>query len=360
MIIIGCDFHPEFQQVAMVDTESGEYRQARLQHQEQARAFYAALVGKPVLVGFEACGYTQWFERLLSEMGHAWQMGDAAAIRASQPRRQKTDQRDADHILTLLLENRFPAIWVPSPAERDVRQLLMHRHKAVQMRTRVKNQLQALAINQGLRLRHQLWTQSGQKRLQALELLPYAAQRRQELLALLGTMERIIVPLDAAVEREAAARPAAVRLMTHPGVGPVTALAFVLTIGEVTRFARARQVASYLGLIPCEDSSAGKQRLGRLSKQGNALLRFLLVEAAHHARRGDAELRRCYARLLHRHASGVAKVAIARKLAVRLYWMLRCDLEYAQLKVVRMPASPSHPVVARKIDRLSGPPASRP
>jgi len=360
MIIIGCDFHPEFQQVAMVDTETGAYRQARLQHQEQARAFYAGLVGQEVLVGFEACGYTQWFERLLSELGHQWRMGDAAQIRAAQPRRQKTDQRDADHLLTLLLEERFPAIWVPSPAERDVRQLLMHRHKAVQMRTRVKNQLQALAINQGLRLRHQLWTQRGQQQLQALELLPYAAQRRQELLALLDQMERMLAPLDAAVAREAAARPAAVRLMTHPGVGPVTALAFVLTIGDVTRFARARQVASYLGLIPCEDSSAGKQRLGRLSKQGNALLRFLLVEAAHHARRGDPELRRCYARLSHRHPSGVAKVAIARKLAVRLYWMLRADLEYAQLKVVRMPASPSHPVVARTIDRLSGPPASRP
>src|SRR5271157_3943949 len=358
MIIIGCDFHPEFQQVAMVDTESGEYRQARLQHQEQARAFYAALVGKPVRVGFEACGYTQWLEPLLSAMGHQWRRGDAAQIRACMTRRQKTDQRDADHILTLLAENRFPAIWVPSPEERDVRQLLLHRHKAVQMRTRVKNQLQALAINQGLRLRHQLWTQQGQQ-LQALELLPYAAQRRQELLTLLAQMERIIAPLDAAVEREAAARPAAVRLMTHPGVGPVTALAFVLTSGDVTRLPRARQAASYLGLIPCEDSSAGKQRLGRLSKQGNALLRFLLVEAAHHARRGDAELRRCYSRLLHRPASGVAKVAIARKLAVRLYWMLRCDLEYAQLKVVRMPASPSHPVVARKIDRLSGPLASR-
>jgi len=360
MIIIGCDFHPEFQQVAMVDTESGEYRQARLQHQEQARAFYAALVGKPVRVGFEACGYTQWLEPLLSAMGHQWRRGDAAQIRACMTRRQKTDQRDADPILTLLLENRFPAIWVPSPAERDVRQLLMHRHKAVQRRPRVKNQLQALAINQGLRLRHQLWTQSGQKRLQALELLPYAAQRRQELLALLGTMERVLAPLAAAVARQAAARPAVVRLMTHPGVGPVTALAFVLTSGDVTRLPRARPVASYLGLIPCADSSAGKQRLGRLSKQGNALLRFLRVEAAHHARRGDAELRRCYARRLHRPASGVAKVAIARKLAVRLYWMLRCDLEYAPLKVVRMPASPSHPGVARKIDRLSGPPASRP
>src|SRR5271157_2625858 len=302
MIIIGCDFHPEFQQVAMVDTESGEYRQARLQQQEQARAFYAALVGKPVRVGFEACGYTQWLEPLLSAMGHQWRRGDAAQIRACMTRRQKTDQRDADPILTLLLENRFPAIWVPSPAERDVRQLL----------------------------------------------------------ALLGTMERVLAPLAAAVARQAAARPAAVRLMTHPGVGPVTALAFVLTSGDVTRLPRARPVASYLGLIPCRGQFGGKQRLGRLSKQGNALLRFLRVEAAHHARRGDAELRRCYARRLHRPASGVAKVAIARKLAVRLYWMLRCDLEYAPLKVVRMPASPSHPGVARKIDRLSGPPASRP
>lgn len=345
MIIIGCDFHPSFQQIDMLDTDTGEVRQLSLAHKEQARVFYAALQGQEVVIGVEACGYTGWFEQMAAEMGHRLLIGDAAAIRATMTRKQKTDKRDAEQIRKLLVEDRFPRIWTPSPQERDVRQLIVHRHKRVQMRTRVKNQLQALAINQGLRLRRKLWTRAGRQQLEALELMPYAAQRRQDLLTLLDQMERDLAPLDQAVEREALARPPVVLLMTHPGVGPVTALAFVLTLGDVRRFRRARQVASYLGLIPCEDSSGGKQRLGHITKQGNPLLRFLLVEAAHVAVRYDPELKRCYFRILHKHHPGVAKVAVARKLALRLYWMLRLNREYAQQPVGPVQASPSHSVV---------------
>jgi transposase len=345
MIIIGCDFHPSFQQIDLLDTNTGEVRQLSLAHKEEARVFYAALQGKEVVIGVEACGYTGWFEQMAAEMGHPLLIGDAAAIRATMTRKQKTDKRDAEQIRKLLVEGRFPRIWTPSPQERDVRQLIVHRHKRVQMRTRVKNQLQALAINRGLRLRHKLWTRAGRQQLEALELMPYAAQRRQDLLSLLDQMERDIASLDQAVEREALARPPVVLLMTHPGVGPVTALAFVLTLGEVRRFRRARQVASYLGLIPSEDSSGGKQRLGHITKQGNPLLRFLLVEAAHVAVRYDPELKRCYFRILHKHHPGVAKVAVARKLALRLYWMLRLNQEYAQRPVGPVQASPSHSVV---------------
>lgn len=332
MVIIGCDFHPGFQQIAMVATEGGEIRHLRLAHKEEAEQFYRLLCGREVLVGIEACGYTQWFEQMLEQLGHRFQIGDAAAIRASYVRKQKTDRRDAGHILRLLVEGRFPALtWVPTAAERDARQLLMHRHKRVQMLTRVKNQLHALAINQGLRLRWKLWSSGGREQLAALPLLPYAAARRTDLLKQLEEMEAEIGRLDEAVRQEAEARPAAARLMTHPGVGPVTALAFVLTIGDVRRFGKARQVASYVGLIPSEHSSGGRQRLGHISKQGNPLLRFLLVEAGQSAVRKDAELARCYSRLKHRHSTGVAKVAVARKLALRLYWMLRNQIDYAQL-----------------------------
>ena len=332
MVIIGCDFHPGFQQIAMMDMDTGEVRQLRLAHREEAQKFYAGLRGRELLVGMEACGYTQWFEQMLEEMGHRYQIGDAAAIRASYVRKQKTDRRDAGHILRLLVEGRFPALWVPSAAERDARQLIVHRHKRVQMCTRVKNQLHALALNQGLRLRWKLWSGEGLEQLRALPLLPHAAARRADLLQQLEEMNAEIGRLDRAVRQEAEARPAAVRLMSHPGVGPVTALAFVLTIGDTRRFEKSRQVASYLGLIPSEHSSGGKQRLGHISKQGNSLMRFLLVEAGQSAVRKDVELRRFYLRVQHRHSTGVAKVAVARKLALRLYWMLRNTMEQAQLQ----------------------------
>ena len=331
MLIIGCDFHPSFQQVAIFDKRTGEYQEKRLQHRAEAEQFYRSLAGQEVRVGMEACGHYPWFERLLGELGQELWLGDASQIRAREVRKQKTDRRDAEHLMQLLIEDRFPKIWVPSLEERDVRQLLVHRHKQVQTRTRVKNQLQALALSQGVQKKYKLWTQAGRAELEQLELLPYAAERRQRLLATLDQLEADIAGLNRQVEEEVQRRPAAVRLRTHPGVGPVTALAMVLTLGPAQRFANARQVGSYVGLIPSEHSSGGRQQMGRISKQGSSFLRFLLVEAGQTAARYDPELGRFYRRLAVRKHRALAKVAVARKLAMRLYLMLREDWNYAQL-----------------------------
>jgi transposase len=345
MLIIGCDFHPGMQQVAIFDNQSGEIQERRLSHRKEAEQFYRSLVGQEVRVGMEACGHYPWFERLLAELGIQLWLGDASRIRASVVRRQKTDRRDAQQLLELLREKRFPRIWVPSLEERDVRQLLAHRHKQVQARTQIKNQLQALALSQGVQKKWKLWTQAGRKELEQLELLPYAAGRRQQLLAGLDRLQAEIADLQRQVEAEVAHRPAAMKLMSHPGVGPVTALAMVLTLGPAERFASARQVGSYFGLIPSEHSSGGRQQLGRISKQGNSFLRFLLVEAGQSAARKDAELGRFYRRLATRKHRALAKVAVARKLATRLYLMLREDWTYAQLCKATLSASPSHSVV---------------
>jgi len=200
------------------------------------------------------------------------------------------------------------------------------------MRTQVKNQLQALALNQGVQRKWKLWSETGRKQLESLPLLPWASRRRAELLQLLDQLGASIAALDGAVAEQAYARPAARRLMTHPGLGPVTALAFTLTMGPAQRFQRGKQIASYLGLIPSEYSSGGRQqRLGHISKQGNPFLRGLLVEAAQSAVRYEPEMRRAYQRLAQRKCRALAKVAMARKLAVRLYWMLRLQVDYAQL-----------------------------
>jgi transposase len=331
MLIIGCDYHAGFQQVAIFDKRTGEYQERRLKHREEAEQFYRRLSGQRVRVGMEACGHYPWFERLLSELGHELWLGEAAKIRASVVRKQKTDRRDAEQLLRLLVEERFPRIWVPSLEERDVRQLLVHRHKQVQARTRVKNQLQALALSQGMQKKRKLWNTEGRAELEKLELLPYAAVRRERLLETLERLQAEIEQLNRQVEEEVKRRPQAVKLMSHPGVGPVTALGMVLTLGPAERFAHARQVGSYFGLIPREHSSGGRQKLGTISKQGNAFLRFLLVEAGQSAARYDAELGRFYRRLAVRKHHALAKVAVARKLAMRLYLMLREDWNYAQL-----------------------------
>jgi transposase len=333
MVIIGVDYHPSDQYIAFADAETGECGERRLNHSDgEAEEFYRGLKrrGVSVRVGMEATGYSRWFERLLTELGIEVWIGDAAKIQTKRVRKQKTDRQDAQLLLKLLLENSFPRIWVPSPENRDLRQLLWHRHRLVQMRTRVMNQLQALAMNEGKRRKKKLWSEQGRAQLEKLPLATWASRRRQDLLGLLDRMNPTIEALTAAVEQEARKQPEALRLMTHPGVGPITALAFVTIIGTPERFQCGKQIGSYVGLIPSENSSAGRQRLGHISKQGNALLRFLLVEAAQAAVRYDPDWRRRYVHLAMRRERRIAKVAMARRLAVRLYWMWRNGWEYAR------------------------------
>jgi transposase len=337
MKIVGCDLHTRYQQIAMLDDETGELIERRLEHSNgEAKEFYTQLSGG-VRVGIEATGHTRWFERLLGELGHELWIGDAARIRAADVRKQKTDARDAALLLELLLSGRFPRLWRPSSEERDLRQLVWHRQKLVWMRNAVGNQLHALAMGEGICRKKRLFTRKGRAELEGLNLDPWASRRRQELLHMLDQLDVSLKQFDQAVNQQAAQRAEAVRLMTHPGVGPVTSLAFVLMVGPVTRFQRSKQVVSYLGLNPREHSSGGRQRLGAISKQGNPMVRGLLVEAGHTAARLDAELRQDYQRLRLRRGGSVAKVAIARKLAVRMYWMLRRQMNYTQL--VRMQGS---------------------
>ena len=334
MLIIGVDYHPSFQQMAFLDQETGECGERRLNHSDgEAGKYFRDLKqrGVSVRVGLEATGYSRWFERLLAELGFEVWIGDAAEIKKLRVRKQKTDREDARLMRKLLLENRFPRIWVPSPENRDVRQLLWHRHRLVQMRTRIMNQLQAVAMNEGYRWKKKLFSEQGRALLEKLSLAPWANRRRKELLELLDQLNPKIVELTAAVEQEANQRPDVLRLITHPGVGAITGLAYVLVIGTPDRFPCGKQIGSYIGLIPCEDSSAGKQRLGHLSKQGNALLRYLLGEAAQAAARCNPDWRRRYVHLAMRRHKNIAKAAMARKLAVRLYWMWRNGWDYSQL-----------------------------
>ncbi|HZD08677.1 MAG TPA: IS110 family transposase [Candidatus Limnocylindrales bacterium] len=345
MMIIGCDFHPSWQQVAWLDTETGETGEQKLLHATgEAKRFYEQLP-RPALIGMEATGNSQWFIELVQDLGHEIWIGDAAQIRASYVRKQKTDKRDAAHILKLLVEGRFPRLWAPDREQRDLRQLVLHRHKLVMIRARVKNELQHLSLNKGMQRKRKLWSQAGLQLLRELPLKPWASCRREDLLGLLSMLNTQIEKLDGAVAQAAEDNPQAKLLMTQPGVGPNTALAFVLTIGDVRRFPRGKQVASYLGLIPREESSGGRQKLGAITKQGNRLLRSLLVEATQVAVRCDPGLRQQYLHYCHQKPKAVAKVAIARKLAVRLYWMLRTNTAYPE--IVRIESSSGLALVVR-------------
>src|SRR2546425_2204959 len=275
MRIIGVDLHARQQTIAMLDPETGELVEKTLKHEgETVREFYSALP-HPVLVGIEATGSMRWFLELLEELGIERKVGHPAKIRAAEPRKQKHDRRDAALLLKLQVEDRFPSIWMPSSELRDLRTLLMHRHQWVRMRTRVQNTLQAMAISRGLRRGKALWSQTGQHAIKSLPLPPHTAYRRTELQDLYQKLDAQIEELDKRVGDQALQRPGAKLLMSHPGVGPVTALATDVFLGDPARFADGKAVVSYVGMIPSEYFSGGQQRLGGLSKHRKPIPRVL-------------------------------------------------------------------------------------
>jgi transposase len=332
MTLVGCDLHSRKQQVAVLDTTTGEVREQELAHDGDAVEQFYRVLPRPVTIGIETTGYTQWFHTLMHRLGHTVLVGEAAKIRAMVVRKTKTDRRDARHLLDLLKHDRFPTVWIPDPGTRDLRALVAHRVRLVRMRTMVKNGLQAIALNQRLALRSALWTQRGLAQLQALPLPAHTTRRRDDNLELLAWLTARINQLDDQITTVAREHPRVPLLLTHPGVGPLTALTTVLVLGPLARFPDSKHVVSYVGLAPAVNASADKQRLGKITKQGNALLRWVLGQAAPLAARQDDDLRRRYFSIMHRRGRPKAKVALARKLLVRLYIMLRDQIDYDEFR----------------------------
>jgi transposase len=334
-VYLGVDFHARTQTVCWCDTSDGLIQHRTLDHQQDdVRGFYAQF-GVPAVVGLEASGYARWFHRLMESLGHRLLVGDAYVIRKCALRRQKNDRRDAELLLDLLVHGDFPAVHIPPVASQAVLRLLRYRQRLVGMQTQLRNGVQALSLNYQLRLGPKLWSKRGQQQLLALPLEDSEVLQRQTSLELLAQVRTCIRAIEKQLALRADQDARVGLLRTHPGVGLLTSLAVVHTLEPVTRFDRARRVAAYCGLDPREFSSGDTTRMGHISKQGNRLLRHLLVEAAHRIvhSKTDAELRNFYFRLIARkkHAA-VAVTAVARKLAVRLYRMLRENIDYTEFR----------------------------
>jgi transposase len=329
-VYCGVDFHARQQTIAYCDTHNGEIKFLQLQHadREAVQRFYTQFSG-PVVVGLEAGGYSDWFERLLTALGIEVQVGNPTEIRRRARSRQKNDWRDAELLLDLLLKNEFPRIHRQTAESHAVLAQLRYRHKLVQMRTRVTNCLHALAIREGLSLRAVLLTKEGRAKLTALSLTAAQVKQRDEWLALIDQITTNIKRVEQELSQLAAQDEQVKRVRTHPGIGLLTGLALVHTLKPVSRFPNSRKVTAYVGLEPREFSSDNKQRWGGISKAGSPLLRFLLVEAAQHAARADRELKDTYTHLCVRRGRPKAKVAVARKLLIRAYILLRDEIDYA-------------------------------
>ena len=333
-VYIGVDFHARQQTISYLTTEDGAIQQLILRHESklEVRAFYEQFVGQQVIVGFEASGYAAWFEELLEALGHEIWIGHATYIRQYAKRRQKNDRRDADLIRELLMRGDFPRIHRYSAATRQVLQQLRYRQRLVKIRTMATNMLLFMANSRGHSFGRQLKSKRGQARFAALSLPEPLAQQRTELLALLPQLDQKIAAVEQWLKARTAADQAVQRLQTHPGIGLLTSICIRYTLDCVARFPNSRKVSAFAGFDPMEEQSAERWRMGAISKQGSRWLRFFLVEAGQVAIRKDAELGRVYKRISLRGGHAKAKVAVARRLLVRAFIMLRDEIDYAEFQ----------------------------
>ena len=325
-LYIGVDFHPHQQTVAWCDTETGETKTFEMLHDvELVRQFYSSL-REPAIVGIEASSRAIWFENMLSESKHELLVGNPVLIRKRATSRHKNDRRDAELILELLMRDEFPAIWRRPPASDQILEILRLRRNLVGQRTQVYNRLQALAHSVGLP-KGRMKTIAFQALIKAIEVDEASSLRRVHLFSLLEKLTKQIEELNEWLKKRAAQNESVQLLLTQKGVGYLTALATVHTLGDVTRFGRlSKQIASFAGLDPCEKSSAGRVRFGSVTKAGSAMLRHQLGLAANIAARSDAKLKSFYKRLAKKKPKAVAKTAAARKLLVKLSIMLRDNI----------------------------------
>lgn len=326
---IGVDYHPYQQTVAFVD-QHGEVRTRRFYHTEKAalRKFYQQFAGRGV-VGVEATGAMQWFVELLAECRLELRLGNPRMIRRMALSPHKNDDRDARHLLDLLLSGRFPQVQPRTPHSQTQLGWLNYRNSLVRSRTAIVNQLQAMARSFGLP-RFLMKSKSAADRFEPAQRSPDERKLLDSRFAVFAKLNEEIKQVEALIEAEAEHNELARRLKTHPGIGSLTAVCLVHTLGDVQRFRRKEEVTAFVGLVPLDQSSGEKKRIGQISKFGSRLLRFLLGQSAQ--RSTDQKLREFYQRVSRRRGKPKAKVATARKLLERCYIMLRDGIDYEEFR----------------------------
>ena len=331
-VYCGVDFHARMQTVAYCDSANGEIQLVQLDHRkDDIRRFYSQFTGQ-VIVGLETGGYSSWFEAMLEELGHTVWMGHANEIRRRANWRQKNDRRDAELVLEIMLKGDFPRIHCHSRESVEVLRMLRYRARLVKMRTMISNNLQAIAMSCGLSERSRALSRARQQQLKSARMSPAFRHQSEDLVTLLVPINERIGRVDKWLKEQASIDDRAKLLMTHPGVGVLTALGVVHTLEPFERFSKQRSVVAYVGLEPMERSSAERKRYIGISKAGSRLLRFLMGEAAHVAVRFDPELKRFYERVGKRRGKSKATVAVARKLLIRCWIMMRDNIDYAEFR----------------------------
>jgi len=328
MVHVGIDLDKHSSQIAIL-TEDGEVMQQRLANDVTRLEEFFRDLPPHTPVAIEASGTWWWLVDLLERLGHDPILSHPKQTKAIAAARLKNDRVDAERLALLLRGDLLPKVWIPPAALREARELVRHRIQLVWVRGVIRNRLQAMLARRNLQpTSGQSWlTQRGQRELHRLPLPTAAGRIREDCTAVLPMLDAQIRRLDAELLARWGQDPRVQRLTTIPGVGPFIAIVLILELGDITRFATAKQVASYVGLTPRVRASAGRVHAGHISKEGNRLLRWVLVLAATQAIRRPGPLRTWFHAVKKRRGKKVARVALARRLAEIVFhvWKHECD-----------------------------------
>ena len=328
MVHVGVDLDKRSSQIAVL-TEDGEVVQRRLANDAAGLEKFFAQLPPQTPIAIEASGTWWWLVDLIERLGHQPVLSHPKQTKAIAAARLKNDRVDAERLALLLRGDLLPTVWIPPAALREARELVRHRIQLVWVRGVVRNRLQAMLARRNRQpTSGKSWlTQRGQQELRQLPLTEAPSRIREDCAVLLPTLDAQIRRLDAELVARWGGDPRVQRLMTIPGIGPFIAIVLVLELGDIHRFAHAKQVASYVGLTPRVRSSAGRVRAGHISKEGNRLLRWVLVLAATQAIRRPGPLRTWFHAVKKRRGKKVARVALARRLAEIVFhvWKQECD-----------------------------------
>jgi transposase len=320
--VVGIDLHRR-RSVIVRMTKAGERLDAvRIDNDPVALGLEIAKAGEAPEVVLEATYGWYWAVDVLQEAGAHVHLAHPLGVKGFAYRRVKNDVRDAADLADLLRMGRLPEAWIAPPPVRALREAVRHRAKLVALRSGLKAQVHAVLAKQGVNVAvSDLFGVGGRQLLDGLALDPPFTAR-------VGSLLRLIDALD--FEIDTVTRRTGAHLATHPGfraiqaidgVGPVLAAVFVAEIGDVTRFPGPAQLCSWAGLTPRHRESDTKVHRGRITKQGNTLLRWAAVEAVQRVHSGPVGSTR--ARLAEHRGANIAKVAAARKLLTLVYWGLR-------------------------------------
>ena len=341
MVYVGIDLHRRTSHVAALDEEGLELLSRRLSNDPQAlRAIFAGL-GAEARVALEAAFGWEWLADLLEGEGIELHLAHPRHTKAIAAARVKTDAVDARTLAHLLRADLLPEAYVAPPEPRELRELLRHHIGLTRLRTARKNRVHALLARQGVQHRRaELFGPRGRRFLGELSLPASTRSRLERLLALIADFDRELAAGKREIQACGKDDPRVCVLTRIPGVGVFIALLVIAEVGDVTRFPSARHLASWAGLTPRVSNSGERVRLGSISHQGSAHLRWGLIQAAQTAVQADGPLKSSYERIKHRRGSKVAKVAVARGILTLCYYGLR-DGEIRRLEAAAARANSS-------------------